>query len=189
MNIDLSGRLVKVEGAKDDLRQAIVNALHTNGAAVAMPGDAHEPPFGLVAVSQGASSLDAPRDELDVFEQAIRPFPSSLERVVIVMSATALVPIRGSTGFSVAQAGLERMVRALAMEKGPNARVNGVAVGVTEGSPSESRMTGHTALGRAGTLDEVCAAVLFLLDPDNTYMTGHTLAVDGGWAVGYARNF
>ena len=38
-------------------------------------------------------------------------------------------------------------------------------------------------------LEEIIAAVLFAADPDNGYMTGHTLTVDGGWAIGYARDF
>ena len=42
---------------------------------------------------------------------------------------------------------------------------------------------------RAGTVDEVVAAVLFFCDPGNSYTTGQMLAVDGGWMAGYGRTF
>ena len=51
------------------------------------------------------------------------------------------------------------------------------------------RFLSHTGVKRPAALSEIVAAVLFLADPDNSYMTGHTLNIDGGWAAGYARNF
>jgi 3-oxoacyl-[acyl-carrier protein] reductase len=44
-------------------------------------------------------------------------------------------------------------------------------------------------LGRPGTPDEIAVAVLFLADPENSYMNGHILTVDGGWTAGYTRDF
>jgi NAD(P)-dependent dehydrogenase (short-subunit alcohol dehydrogenase family) len=42
---------------------------------------------------------------------------------------------------------------------------------------------------RGGTVQEMTDTLLFFCDPLNTYTTGQMLAVDGGWSVGYARNF
>jgi 3-oxoacyl-[acyl-carrier protein] reductase len=36
--------------------------------------------------------------------------------------------------------------------------------------------------GRAGTPGDVAAALAFLVSPGATQITGHTLAVDGGWS-------
>ena len=47
-------------------------------------------------------------------------------------------------------------------------------------SVTPRRLLSHTAVKRPARIDEILAAVLFLADPDNTYMTGHTLNVDGG---------
>jgi len=38
-------------------------------------------------------------------------------------------------------------------------------------------------MGRAGKPEEIASAVLWLLDPANTYTTGQVLAVDGGFTA------
>ena len=51
------------------------------------------------------------------------------------------------------------------------------------------RMLDHVPLARPATTDEIAVAVLFLVDPENSYTHGHVLTVDGGWTAGYARDF
>jgi 3-oxoacyl-[acyl-carrier protein] reductase len=50
-------------------------------------------------------------------------------------------------------------------------------------------MLDHVPLGRPAEVDEIAVAALFLADPENSYMNGHILTVDGGWTAGYAREF
>jgi NAD(P)-dependent dehydrogenase (short-subunit alcohol dehydrogenase family) len=79
------------------------------------------------------------------------------------------------------------------MELAPRVLVNAVGAGVIEDGDAlvagDRHMLGHASLGRAGRIDDIVNTVLFLCDPANTYTTGQILNVDGGWSVGYGRNF
>jgi NAD(P)-dependent dehydrogenase (short-subunit alcohol dehydrogenase family) len=85
------------------------------------------------------------------------------------------------------------MTRAAAIElAGDNIRVNALAPGyvITDlnreflQSDAGARLVKHVAMRRFATLDELSTALLFLLDPKNSYMTGETLTIDGGMAAG-----
>ena len=106
-------------------------------------------------------------------------------RIIFVTSVTGpLVSFPGSPAYSAAKAGLDGLMRALAIELGPNGTtVNSVNPGWIEtgSSPPEEIEAGrHTPVGRPGTPDEVAAAVLLLAAPEASYITGQTLVVDGG---------
>jgi NAD(P)-dependent dehydrogenase (short-subunit alcohol dehydrogenase family) len=125
-------------------------------------------------------------------------------RIINIASIAGLVPLRLQCAFVAAKAGVVNLTRAMALELGPHGiLVNGIAPGstLTEGTrklfygddglfkESVQRMLDHVPLGRPGTVDEIAVAALFLADPDNSYMNGHVLTVDGGWTAGYARDF
>ena len=106
-------------------------------------------------------------------------------RIVNVSSVTGPhVAIPGSSGYGAAKAGLEGLMRALALELGPaGITVNSVAPGwiaTGSSSPEELRAGQATPIGRPGTPDEVATAVAFLADPASSYITGHSIVVDGG---------
>jgi NAD(P)-dependent dehydrogenase (short-subunit alcohol dehydrogenase family) len=125
-------------------------------------------------------------------------------RIVNIASIAGLVPLRLQCAFVAAKAGVVNLTRAMALELGPHGiLVNGIAPGstLTEGTrrlfygddglfrDSVQRMLDHVPLGRPGTTEEIAVAALFLADPENSYMNGHILTVDGGWTAGYAREF
>jgi 3-oxoacyl-[acyl-carrier protein] reductase len=125
-------------------------------------------------------------------------------RIINIASIVGLVPLRLQCAYVAAKAGVVNLTKAMALELGPDGiLVNGIAPGstLTDGTrklfygddglfrDSVRRMLDHVALGRPGEVDEIAVAAQFLADPENTYMTGHVLVVDGGWTAGYARDF
>src|SRR5207244_6046118 len=130
--------------------------------------------------------------------------PQRSGRIINIASIAGLVPLRLQCAFVAAKAGVVNLTRAMALELGPHGiLVNGIAPGstLTEGTRQlfygeggtfrehVQRMLDHVPLGRPATTDEIAVAALFLADPENSYMNGHILTVDGGWTAGYTRDF
>lgn len=96
-------------------------------------------------------------------------------------------PYHGAYG--AAKAGLIGLMKSMAAEWAPDGiRVNAVAPGVIItpriplGNPERERaMTQGVPMGKRGTTDDIGRAALFFLSSQSRYITGQTLAVDGGY--------
>ncbi len=116
-------------------------------------------------------------------------------RIVNISSVAGAIANPGDPIYGVTKAGLDGLTRALAAELGPhNINVNGVAPGFfnTEANAASIAdpaiaqwLKSRTALARWGEPEELAPAVLFLCSPAASYITGQTLAVDGGLLAHY----
>jgi 3-oxoacyl-[acyl-carrier protein] reductase len=109
--------------------------------------------------------------------------------IVSLGSLSAAAGFPGQANYAAAKAGVQAMMRVLARECARRSiRVNAVAPGVIETPMMDAvaeavrdGMRQAIPLRRFGTPREVADAVLFLCSPLASYITGSTLAVNGGW--------
>jgi 3-oxoacyl-[acyl-carrier protein] reductase len=108
--------------------------------------------------------------------------------VVNITSGAAQRVRTGSVPYGVSKAALERLTAGLALELAPHRiRVNAVSPGfVVSPLPPEyvEAMLARIPLGRASGPDDAPNAILFLCSPQASFITGATLAVDGGNGLG-----
>jgi NAD(P)-dependent dehydrogenase (short-subunit alcohol dehydrogenase family) len=118
-------------------------------------------------------------------------------RVVITSSMSAIHGQELRAAYAATKAGLSGLVRALAVEWGPQGvNVNAVGPGVIETPLIQAYMAqnpdrvaaaiAHTPLRRIGLPEDVADVVLFLASDASRFMTGQTVYVDGGITAGSA---
>lgn len=109
-------------------------------------------------------------------------------RIINITSVVALTGNAGQVNYCAAKAGIIGLTRALAKELGSRKiTVNAVAPGfittdMTEGLAPDlkEKMLYSVPLARFGRPEEVAGLVVYLASDDAAYITGQTIAVDGG---------
>ena len=126
--------------------------------------------------------------------QAAVPFLRQAERSTIVNtgSGVGLLPTGGGgTAYVASKGGVIALTRGLAAELAPSIRVNVVCPGAVETPMTEGTLrdtagsvvpaiVGRYALGRPAAPEEIAAGILFLTSHESSFVTGISLAVDGG---------
>jgi len=194
MQIDLNGAAVALDGDSNPIAEAALAALQANGGVLVEGSYARAADILLMScpLRPGNVAEDARSLYADARRVAVSMTERGSGRIVFLLSATAGMPMRRHPRFSMENASILAGMRTLAMEFGPKVLVNAVGVGTVEDETlvsGDKAMLSHTPVGRAGSIEEAVAAVLFFCDPLNTYTTGQMLGVDGGWTAGYGRNF
>ena len=113
--------------------------------------------------------------------------------IVNIASVLGHRPLPQTGIYAASKAAVIQMTRSAALELArDNIRVNALAPGyiMTDmnreflQSEEGARLTKKVPMRRFANIEELTAALIFLLDPQNSYMTGETLTIDGGMAAG-----
>jgi NAD(P)-dependent dehydrogenase (short-subunit alcohol dehydrogenase family) len=154
-----------------------------NNAGIALFGATAE--FEVAAFDQMfASNVRAPF----LLVAAIAPGMAGRGRgsIVSVSSMAGGVGLPGGAAYGATKASLEAMTRAWAVEySASGVRVNAIAPGPvytpTPSGPEFIAALGETTpMGRASQPEEIAKVVAFLVSPQASYITGTTVAADGG---------
>lgn len=104
-------------------------------------------------------------------------------KIVAVSSTAGLDAGSGYHPYGLAKAAIIHYTRSLAQELGPyNINVNAIAPGIirTGRLGDRAHLSNHIALRREGTIEDCAKVVEFLVTDLSDYVTGRTIAIDGG---------
>jgi NAD(P)-dependent dehydrogenase (short-subunit alcohol dehydrogenase family) len=135
----------------------------------------------------------------NVFRASVEHLNRPGASLIAVTAPQATNPMPYQTHVCAAKAGVNMLVKSLAMEWGPSGiRVNAISPGPIDDTEGMRRLAGDPkiaarykqalALRRWGSKDDIANAALFLCTPEGAYITGTIMEVDGGISLGDASS-
>ena len=116
--------------------------------------------------------------------------------LIAITAGQAVNPMQLQAHACAAKAGINQLVRVLALEWGSDVRVNGISPGPIEGTEGMARLAPdpatkamhfeRIALKRWGFIEEIAEGAVFLCSDAAKYITGTILDIDGGSQLGDA---
>lgn len=186
---------------EEDAAETVRVALETFGRLDVVVANAawFQPPAPAHEVPEDIWDRALAVDLKGVFLAAKHGIPVMLETagrgtIVNVSSINSTVHAPGLPAYSAAKGGVDAMTRQMALEYGPRGiRVNAVNPGLIavetvraflDANPDEAAAARECVpLDRVGRAEEVASAIAFLASDDAAYISGVTLAVDGGLSI------
>ncbi|RSN08160.1 short-chain dehydrogenase [Streptomyces sp. WAC 01325] len=187
-------RFVRADVAAEDDWRRIVAAAHDFGPVDVLVSNA----YTVDVAPADEMTLESWQRQLSVnltasflgFRVVLPDLRERHGATVLTSSVHARVGIPGHPAYAASKGALLSLCGQLAVEYGPDVRVNAVLPGpiltaAWDRVPSEDRerSVAETAARRFGTPEEVAAAIAFLSADEASFITGTSLVVDGGWSV------
>lgn len=145
-------------------------------------------PVGSIDEDSWSELIDSNLKAPLFLSQAAAPYLRKANgSIVNIIDIHAEHPLKNFVVYTVAKAGLAGLTRSLALELGPEVRVNGVSPGAilwpdsggVFSATEQQRIVTQTPLQRVGSPEDVAGAVKYLM-LDAPFVSGQVIAVDGG---------
>jgi len=189
-------RVVAVAGKADDAdhrAEALERAAAAFGPVTLLVNNAGtNPVYGpLIDLDLGAARKTVEVNAISALawvQQAYRAGLSELGGSVVNIASVGGINASPGLGiYGASKAMMIHLTTTLAVELGPNIRVNAVAPGLVKTrfaaalyESGEEAIAAAHPLKRLGVPDDIAGAVSFLLSDDASWITGETIVVDGG---------
>lgn len=181
-------------GNEEDVRRGLEAAYAVHGRLDMVAATIGTSNFRPLLMHTTATMLeDFERNTLSAF-LAIRfgaPLMKEGGAICCVSSSAGVEPMKYLASYCTAKGGLEQLVRTAALElASAKIRVNAIRPGLTRSEATERsllndaetlrRYLDRIPFARPGESHEVAAGIRFLLGPESAFVTGQSLAIDGG---------
>ena len=110
--------------------------------------------------------------------------------IINIASIAGEIGFKNLAPYCAAKGGIIELTRELALELAPNIRVNAIGPGVIETDMTSDLLKNQQArntllqqipMGRFGQPEDISKVAVLLASDESSYMTGHTIFIDGGW--------